>query len=46
MLIGGVTGGDTPYLLRQNFVVPVYCVSTGIVSGIVQLFLTARAGRL
>ncbi|KAL8291493.1 hypothetical protein RQP46_002471 [Phenoliferia psychrophenolica] len=38
--------GNATYLGRENWGIPFYCITTGISSGIVQMFLIGRAGRL
>ena len=40
------TGGDSSYLTTQHFMIPVYLITTGVVSLIVQVFLVLRAARM
>ncbi|KAL8293447.1 hypothetical protein RQP46_000148 [Phenoliferia psychrophenolica] len=38
--------GDESYLERQDFITPLYCITTGIISLVVQTFLISRASKL
>lgn len=34
------------YIQKDNFLIPLFCITTGITSGIVQAFLCNRAGHM